>query len=226
MMFMAPGQVFSASEINERREFEGWGLWFHPDLIVNTALGQRIHDFSFFSYSVTEALHLSNDEKHTLSTIIDNIQKECSDTIDNYTQKVITTAIEQLLTYSQRFYARQFTTRKKPGSDLLANFESLVQVYFNSHEIIEMGLPSVSYFAGKLNLSPGYFSDLIKNETGQTVKEYLQIRIIEFAKIKILNSNQTINEIAYSLGFEYPQYFNRLFKSKTGMTPVEYRKRI
>ena len=136
---------------------------------------------------------------------------------------VIVTAIEQLLNYSQRFYGRQFITRKKLNSDLLSNFENLVATYFNSNDLSENGLPSVDYFANKLHLSAGYLTDLLKKETGKTTKEYLQIQIIEKAKSRLLNSSDTINEIAYSLGFEYPQYFIRLFKDKTGKTPLEYR---
>ncbi|MFN7118729.1 MAG: helix-turn-helix domain-containing protein [Saprospiraceae bacterium] len=223
MMFMAPGQVFSVGEFNEQIQYEGWGLWFHPDLIVNTALGKKIKDFSFFAYAVSEALHLSEDEKNTLTVIVDHIQKEYNGNIDQYSHNVIITSIEQLLNYSQRFYGRQFITRKKQNSDLLSAFEDLVSAYFKSAEVENKGLPSVEYFAGQLNLSASYLSDLLKKETGKTTKEYLQIQIIETAKNRLLNSRDTVNEIAYSLGFEYPQYFIRLFKSKTGMTPLEYR---
>lgn len=223
MMFMAPGQVFSVSEFNEQIKYEGWGIYFHPDLILNTSLGKRIKDFTFFSYAVSEALHLSDDEKNTLSVIAENIQKEYSGNIDKYSQDVIITAIEQLLNYSKCYYGRQFITRQKLNSDLLSNFENLVIEYFNSNEIVNKGLPSVDYFAGKLNLSASYLTDLLKKETGKTTKEYLQIKVIDTAKNKLLNSKETVNEIAYSLGFEYPQYFNRLFKSKTGMTPLEFR---
>lgn len=223
MMFMAPGQVFFVSEINKQVKFEGWGVWFHPDLIVNTSLGKKIKGFTFFSYSVSEALHLSEDEKNILSTIVDNIHNEYNGNIDDYSHNVIITSIEQLLNYSQRFYGRQFITRKKHNSDLLSMFESLVAEYFNSADVTNKGLPSVEYFAENLNLSASYLSDLLKKETGKTTKEYLQIQVIEMAKHRLLNSNDTVNEIAYSLGFEYPQYFNRFFKSKTGMTPLQFR---
>jgi AraC family transcriptional regulator, transcriptional activator of pobA len=223
MMFVAPEQVFSISEFNEQIKYEGWGIYFHPDLFLNSSLSKKIKEFSFFSYAVSEALHVSEDERNTLSQITENIQKEYSGNVDQYSQKVIITAIEQLLNYSQRFYGRQFITRQKLNSDLLSNFENLVSEYFNPAIIGEKGLPGVSYFARKLNLSASYLSDLLKKETGKTTKEYLQIQIIETAKNKLLNSKETVNEIAYSLGFEYPQYFNRLFKLKTGMTPIEYR---
>lgn len=223
MMFMAPGQVFSVGDFETEIKYEGWGLWFHPDLIINTSLGRKIKDFSFFSYAVHEALHLSEDEKNTLGIIVKNIQDEYNNNIDQYSHNVIITALEQLLNYSQRFYGRQFLTRKKQNSDLLSRFETLVTEYFNTTNLADKGLPSVDYFAGKLNLSANYLSDLLKKETGKTTKEYVQIQVIETAKNRLLNSDDTVNEIAYSLGFEYPQYFNRLFKLKTGMTPFEYR---
>jgi AraC family transcriptional regulator, transcriptional activator of pobA len=224
MMFMAPNQVFSVSELNEQIKHKGWGIYFHPDLIRNSSLLKKIKDFHFFSYAINEALHLSEEEKQTLTNIAKNIEKECSTNMDMYSQDLMITDIEQLLNYAQRFYSRQFITRKKVNSDLLSNFEKLVEAYFNSQQIQDNGLPNVDYFAGKLNLSAGYLTDLLKKETGKTTKEYLQLQIIENAKYKLLNSNDTVNEIAYSLGFEYPQYFNRLFKDKVGMTPVEFRK--
>jgi AraC family transcriptional regulator, transcriptional activator of pobA len=224
MMFIAPGQVFSVSEFNDQIKYEGWGIYFHPDLIMNSYLGKKIKNFSFFSYAVSEALHLSDDEKNTVTAITESIENEYRQNIDNYSQSVIMTAIEQLLNYSQRFYGRQFITRKKLNSDLLSNFEGLVSAYFNSAEITEKGLPSVDYFASRLNLSANYLTDLLKKETGKTTKEFLQIEIIEKAKYILLNSSATVNEIAYQFGFEYPQYFNRLFKLKTGITPIEFRK--
>lgn len=223
MMFMAPGQVFSIGEFNTETTYEGWGLWFHPDLIINTSLGRKIKEFTFFSYSVNEALHLSEDEKNTLTIILENIQKEYNNNIDQYSHNVIITSIEQLLNYSLRFYGRQFLTRKNQNSDILSRFENLVTEYFNTINLADKGLPSVEYFANQLSLSANYLSDLLKRETGKTTKEYLHIQIIEAAKNRLLNSGDTVNQIAYSLGFEYPQYFNRLFKLKTGMTPLEYR---
>lgn len=223
MIYMGPGQVFSVQEFDDQIQYEGWGLYFHPDLIVNSSLGKKIKDYTFFSYTTNEALHLSEDEKNTLSNLVYNIQKEYSGNIDRYTQDLIINAIELLLNYSQRFYSRQFITRKKPNADLMTQFERLLNNYFQSTQLAEKGQPSVDYFANQLNLSAGYLSDLLKKETGKTTKEHIQIQVIEQAKYQLLNSNQTVSEIAYSLGFEYPQYFNRLFKSKTGMTPLEYR---
>jgi len=225
MMFVSPNQVFSISDFdeNDKTQYNGWGLYFHPDLLNGTSLNSKIKDFTFFTYAVSEALHVSEDEKQTLTTLVGAIEKEYRTSIDSYSKNVIVTAIEQLLNYAQRFYGRQFITRQKLNSDLVSKFEELVRTYFQSDKIIENGLPSVEYFATRLNLSSGYLSDLLKKETGKTTKEYIQIEVLERAKDKLLNSNDTINEIAYSLGFEYPQYFNRLFKSKIGMTPLEYR---
>lgn len=223
MMFMSPNQVFSVGEFDDSVQYEGWGLYFHPDLILNSSFGKRIKEFTFFSYAVNEALHLSEDEKNTLSQIVENLIKEYSGNIDRYSQDLIINAIEQLLNYSQRFYGRQFITRKKQNSDLLTNFEQLVLGYFKSEATVNLGLPSVEYFSKRLNLSAGYLTDLLKKETGKTTKEFIQLQIVELAKDRLLNSNDTVSEIAYSLGFEYPQYFNRLFKSKTGKTPLEYR---
>jgi AraC family transcriptional regulator, transcriptional activator of pobA len=225
MMFVSPNQVFSVGEFNENDQthYRGWGLYFHPDLITDTALYSKMQDFTFFSYAVSEALHISDDEKQTLSLLVNSIEKEYKANLDRYSKGVIVTSIEQLLNYSQRFYGRQFLTRQKLNTDLVSRFEQLVKNYFQSKELMEKGLPNVEYFANFLNLSAGYLTDLLKKETGKTTKEYLQIEVLEHAKYKLLNSNDTVNEIAYSLGFEYPQYFNRLFKSKLGMTPIEYR---
>ena len=223
MMFMSPEQVFSVGDFNEQIQYQGWGLYFHPDLISNTSLGEKIKEYNFFTYSVSEALHISEDEKQTLTELTCVIEKEYKSNIDQFSQSVIVTAIEQLLNYSQRFYGRQFLTRQKLNTDLISNFEQLVTDYFKSKLLTDKGIPTVDYFANKLNLSAGYLTDLLKKEIGKTTKEYLQIEVIERAKYKLLNSNDTVSEIAYTLGFEYPQYFNRLFKQKTGMTPLDYR---
>lgn len=223
MIFMAPGQVFSLSEPLNESDFQGWVLFFHPDLILPTTLGKKIKDFGFFSYSVNEALHVSEEEKKRLDMLIQSIQTEYQAQLDQQSHAVICTAIEQLLNYSQRFYSRQFFTRQKQHLDLISHFEKLVQDYLDSNELAEKGAPQVEYFAEKLNLSSGYLSDLLKKEIGKTVKEYLNLEIIDRAKYRLLNSNDTVSQIAYSLGFEYPQYFNRLFKSKVGMTPIAYR---
>jgi AraC family transcriptional regulator, transcriptional activator of pobA len=223
MIFMAPDQVFSLGEPNEETDYQGWVLFFHPDLILPSSLGNKIKNFGFFSYSVSEALHVSDEEKKMLDLLIQSIQREYQSKLDQHSHAVICTAIEQLLNYSQRFFSRQFITRQKQHLDLVSHFEKLVQEYLESKTLAEKGLPQVEYFAEQLNLSSGYLSDLLKKETGKTVKEYLNHQIIDKAKNKLLNSNDSVNEIAYSLGFEYPQYFNRLFKTKVGMTPMAFR---
>ncbi|CCH52929.1 transcriptional regulator, AraC family [Fibrisoma limi BUZ 3] len=223
MLFMAPGQVFSVQEFNEDSQYDGWGLYFHPDLLVQADLGRRMKEYTFFSYAVSEALHVSEDEQQTLSVLVDTIRKEYSSNLDVYSQRVIVTAIEQLLNYAQRFYGRQFLTRQKFNTDLISRFEALLAGYFARGQQTEQGLPAVEYLAAELHLSPSYLTDLLKRETGKTTKEYIQTYVIEQAKLRLLNSTETVNEIAYGLGFDYPQYFNRLFKAKTGMTPVEYR---
>lgn len=219
MLFMSPQQAFALNSPEQQNDYTGWGLFFHLDFIINYSLANKIKKFSFFSYNVSEGLHLSEDEKTTVSNIVDNIYKEYSNNIDQYSQDLIVTGIEQLLNYSQRFYGRQFMIRKKQNNDLVSRFETLLSNHFQSNH----NQPTVEYFADKLNLSQGYLADLLKKETGKTTKEHIQIQVIENAKYRLLNSNDTVNEIAYSLGFEYPQYFNRLFKQKTGITPMEYR---
>jgi AraC family transcriptional regulator, transcriptional activator of pobA len=223
MMFIAPEQVFMVGEPDDKTEFKGWGLYFHPDILLKTNLANKIKSYNFFTYATNEALHLSDKERSVVSAIAETIKVEYDGNIDNYSQSVIVTAIEQILNYSERFYGRQFITRQKVNDDLVSKFENLLNQYFQTEVLSEKGLPTVGYFADKLYLSSSYLTDLLKKETGKTIKEYIQIQIIERAKNRLLNSNITVNEIAYELGFEYPQYFNRLFKSKTGMTPIEYR---
>jgi AraC-like DNA-binding protein len=223
MMFLSPGQVFSVREFSENVQYEGWGLYFHPDLLAHSALGRRMKEYTFFSYAVSEALHVSEEEKKKLSALVGIIQGEYSANLDPYSQQVIVTAIEQLLNYAQRFYGRQFLTRQKANTDLISRFEHLLAQYFHTNQQSEKGLPSVDHLAVELGLSPSYLTDLLKRETGKTTKEHIQSYVIGQAKLHLLNSDKTVSEIAYELGFEYPQYFNRLFKSKTGMTPVEYR---
>jgi AraC-like DNA-binding protein len=223
MMFMAPEQVFTLHDFDEGKQYEGWGLFFHPDLIVGTALGKKIKDFSFFAYAVHEALHVSEVEKVILSSILDHIRMEYTARLDQHSHTVMVTAIEQLLNYAQRFYDRQFITRQKQNLDLVARFEQLLHQYFSQGLTLEQGLPRVEYFAEQLHLSADYLSDVLKKETGKSAKEYLHTEIIARAKHQLLNTSHTVNEIAYHLGFEYPQYFNRLFKAKVGMTPVAFR---
>jgi len=223
MVFSSPGQVYTPTKIITEGEIQGWMLLFHPDLIRNTHLGNHIDNFSFFNYDVYEALHLSDDEEKKVNECIINIVEEYEQRIDNHSHSVIVTNIELLLSYSLRFYERQFNTRTSQSKDIVSQFEKSLKAYFQTNVALEPGLPTIQYFADKAYLSQHYFSDLLKKETGRTPKEHINDFVIEKAKSMILGTNQSISEIAYDLGFNYPHYFTRLFKSKTGVTPVEYR---
>lgn len=219
----APGQVVEVSMTEEVLQPRVYGLLFHPDLIRRTSLGQNIEKYNFFSYSSFEALHLSERERKTVMDCFDQIQQELEHPIDNHSKQLISTTIELLLNYCLRFYERQFITREDAHKDVLQKFESLLMEYFNSNLPQNIGLPTVKYFADKVHLSTNYFGDLIKKETGKSAQEYIQFRVIERAKDQIANTSLTMSEIAYSLGFQYPQHFGRLFKKSTGMTPNKYR---
>lgn len=201
----------------------GWGLFFHPDLIRGTSLASKIKDYSFFSYEVSEALHLSDKEKQTLRTCIQTIDQELSENIDRHSQTLIVSTIELLLNYCSRYYDRQFITRKSANSDLLIRFDQVLKAYFDDKQLREKGLPTVGYLADQLALSAHYLSDLLKKETGQNAQDHIHAYLIEEAKTNLLGSRASVSEIAYQLGFEYPQYFSKLFKAKTGMTPAAYR---
>jgi len=223
LICMAPNQVITIdTEIEPRENPMGWGLFFHPDLIRNTSLNSKMKDYSFFSYEMAEALHLSEKEKQLLFECILKIQTELKENIDDYSQTIIVSTIELLLNYCNRFYGRQFITRKATNRDILEKVETLLKEYFTDKSDSN-GLPTVKYLADAVNLSPGYLGDLLKKETGLNAQEHIHQYIIEEAKNILLNSSQSISEIAFQLGFEYPQYFSRLFKQKTGTTPLEYR---
>ena len=226
LMCIAPNQIITIENDanSENADIVGWGLFFHPDLIRGTSLGNKIKEYTFFSYEINEALHLSDKEKQTLWDCVDKLENELSENIDLHSQTLITSNIELLLNYCARYYDRQFITRKKVNTNLLRKFETILNSYFNSNDQQYKKLPSVKYFAELLFLSPNYLSDLLKKETGKTAQEYLHYYLIEEAKNNLLNTNDPINEIAFNLGFEYPQYFSKLFKSKTGMTPLAFRK--
>ena len=219
----APGQVV---KVNFRPGFtpKSQGLLFHPDLIRGTSLGQEMRHYSFFAYSSREALHLSEQEKAIYKDCLDKIRIELERPIDGHSKKLICRNIELLLDYCMRFYERQFITRKTVNKDILTKFEEELDGYFEGNTAAVNGLPTVKYFAEKCFLSPNYFCDLIKKETGRTPQEYIQGKIIDIAKEQLLGTAKTINEISYALGFQYSQHFNRYFKRNTGMTPSEYRK--
>ncbi|HEY9048818.1 MAG TPA: helix-turn-helix transcriptional regulator [Ohtaekwangia sp.] len=224
LICLAPNQILEMEpEVEVDESLSGWGLFVHPDLFLGTSMANRIMSYSFFEYQTNEALHLSEAEKQTLSDCVARIKKELTNNIDRHSQALIVSLIEVLLNYCVRFYDRQFITRKKSNVDVVTKFELLLKDYFNDDSLKNIGLPTVQYFADKLFLSANYFSDLMKKETGKNAKEHIQYYMIELAKKYLLDSDAPVNEIAYELGFEYPQYFSRLFKSKTGMTPAEYR---
>ena len=219
----APKQVVTLdSEIEMKKDMMGWGLYFHPDLLLGTSLGNKIKEYSFFSYDTAEALHLSDKEKQTLFDCIQKIENELIENIDNHSQTLIVSNIELLLNYCSRYYERQFITRKHVNSSVVSRIEKFLSQYFKS-EIKERGLPSVKYLAEHVHLSANYLSDLLKKETGMNAQDLIHYHLIEEAKITLLNSDTSVREVAYSLGFEYPQYFSRLFKQKTGVSPNEFR---
>jgi AraC-like DNA-binding protein len=222
LVFTGPQQVvFVSGEVAE--DETGWMLFFHPDLINSTSLGEKIRQYSFFSYDLHEALHLSDAEKATISQCIDNIKGEYEQRIDDHSQSVIVANIELLLNYCSRYYARQFNTRTTANKDILTRFERALQGYFESDQLLQQGMPSVQYLAEQVHLSADYLSDLLKKETGRTAKDHINDFVVEKAKYLLLNSEDTISGIAYELGFNYPHYFSRLFKARTGWTPGEYR---
>lgn len=223
MFFAAPNQVQQVNKAQKKNEVNGWMIFFHPDLIRNTALGNIIDSYKFFSYDVYEALHLSESEQNTINDCVNLIKQEMNERIDNHSQTVICSSLELLLNLSRRFYERQFNTRSAQNSDVLSQFQQLLKVYYSKNLLAQNGLPSVEYFAEKANLSANYFSDLIKKETDRSAKEHINHFVIEKAKSLLLSETDSVSGIAYTLGFNYPHYFSRLFKSKTGMTPQEYR---
>lgn len=223
LVFIAPGQVMSVQPGVKTFEPKGWAILFHPDLIKGTALGKHIQDYSFFSYDANEALHLSEKERQIVLDCFSNIQYEMERAIDKHSKTLITSNIELFLNYCTRFYDRQFITRDNSNKGILERFEKLLKDYFNSEKPQDIGLPSVSYCAETLNLSPNYFGDLIKKETGISAQEFIQSKVIDEAKERIFNIDKSISQIAYELGFKYPQHFTRLFKQKVGISPMEYR---
>lgn len=225
LLFIGPEQTMHVDLGNDNitSDAGSWALLFHPDLIRKSELGKIIDRYAFFSYNVHEALHVSDDERKLLEEIISRIVKEYSQNIDKHSQELIVSQIKLLLDYCARYYDRQFHTRTNLNQDIVSNFEDLLKDYYNSHNPSENGVPSVKYFGEALNLSPYYLSDLLKKETGRNTQEYIHFYIIEKAKTALLNSKNSVSQIAYNLGFEYPQHFSKLFKNKTGMSPKEYR---
>ena len=223
LVFLAPGQVTEIENNGEVYQPMGHALVFHPDLIRGTALAKAIDAYNFFSYQSNEALHLSDRERQIVMDCFSKIEFELQQNVDKHSKKLIASNIELFLNYCERFYDRQFITRDNANKGILEKFEELLNGYFSSDQPQLIGLPSVAYFANELHLSANYFGDLIKKETGQSAKEYVQGKIIEVAKNKVFESDKTVNEIAFEMGFKYPQHFTRLFKQRVGHTPNEYR---
>lgn len=222
LVFIGPGQVLGIQSI-PNYEPKGKTLLFHPDFIKGTSLAKRMNFYSFFSYSVNEALHLSEREQRIVSDLFNKIDYELDQAIDKHTKTIITNNIETLLNYCLRFYDRQFITRENLNKGVLADFETLLNDYFNSDKPKKTGLPSVSYFAAQLNLSANYFGDLVRKETGKSAQELIHRKMIDLAKEKMFDLTLSVSQIAYELGFQYPQHFSRFFKKETGLSPIEYR---
>lgn len=221
MSFVAPGQLLKMQD--EESDYSGMSLHIHPDFIRPYSLNANIKQYGFFSYSASEALYLSDKEKETILAVYNNIGDELSQRIDNFSQDVIISQIELLLNYSNRFYNRQFLTRKAVNNDVLAKLETLLDDYFNDEKPLLQGLPTVNFAAGQLQLSPRYLSDLLRSLTGQNTQQFIHEKLIEKAKEYIAQGTLSVSEIAYRLGFEHPQSFNKLFRQKTNLSPIAFK---
>lgn len=222
IIFLAPNQVFSIDAADFSECDEEWTIVFHPDFITKTNLGNEIDNYHFFNYEANEALHVSEDEKLALNDLIFKIEKEYYQRIDKHTQEIICVNIETILKYCQRFYSRQFITRKTSNNTYIATFERYLKDYF-SQKSLPTGLPTVKQCGEELHLSAHYLSDLLKAETGKNAKEHIDLFVIKNAKAKLQNQDLTISQVAYDLGFDYPNHFSKFFKSKTGLSPSDYR---
>lgn len=224
LVFLAPGQVVNIGHMDANFKPAGHALLFHPHLLWGTDLAKKMNDYTFFSYLFHEALHVSVKERELVLDLFDKIRTELTQGIDKYSKELVVANIELFLKYCLRFYDRQFITREKENSGVIRRFETSLNAYFQTGRAKELGTPSVSYFAEGQNLSSNYFGDLVKKETGKNANEHIQDKLIEIAKQKIFDPDKSLSEIAYELGFKYPQHFTRLFKKKVGQTPKEYRR--
>ena len=222
----APGQTAETNPTTDKVQVNAHGILFHPDLLRGTSLGKSIKKYTFFSYEVNEALHLSEEERSIVMDCLKIIRMELEHGVDKHSKTLLVNHIELLLNYCMRFYERQFITRGTTNRDVLTRFENLLDEYFESALAEQDGLPTVKYFADKLCLSSNYFGDMFKKDTGKSPQEYIQEKVIELAKERISDTADTVSQIAYSLGFQYPQHFCRLFKKRVGYTPSEYRAQI
>lgn len=223
LVFLAPGQVAGVNSNGETYQPKGYALVFHPDLIHGTVLAKHMQEYSFFGYQSNEALHLSDKERKIVLDCFSKIEFELQQNIDKHSKKLIVSNIQLFLDYCIRFYDRQFIIRDRSNKGILEKFENLLNSYYQSEQPQKYGFPSVAWCATELNLSASYFGDLIRKETGKTAQEFIQLKVIDLAKDKILDQNKTVNQIAIELGFKYPQHFTRLFKQKVGLTPKEYK---
>ncbi len=224
LMCVAPRQVLSMdNEVQPRDDKMGWGLFFHPDLLRGTALGGEMAEYTFFQYEVSEALHLSDKEKNILHDCVQKIENELQENIDTHSQTLIISNIELLLNYAARYYGRQFITRKKANSGVLSKVEAYLRQHFRKGNLQEAGLPTVNELAEHVHLSASYLSDLLKKETGMHAQDHIHYHLIEEAKNVLISTDHSVSEVAYALGFGYPQYFSKLFKKKTGYSPAEFR---
>ncbi len=222
---LAPGQVIGIEDNGQTIQPKGYGLFFDPEFIRGTSLGKNIKNYGFFSYQANEALHLSEKERQTFIECLKLVNNELNHDIDRMTRQLICSYIEILVNYCQRFYERQFVTREPINSEILTKFEALLNDYFKQNNM-SRGLPTVTYCASELCLSPNYFGDLIKKETGQTAIEYIHKHVIDATKDLLADTSKTITDVSYQIGFQYPQHMSRLFKKETGMTPAQYRSQI
>lgn len=225
LVCIAPGQVITIdNDIEMRDDMLGWGVCFHPDIIRGSALGAAMRDYTFFGYDTAEALHLSDKEKSTLHDIVRRLQSELNERIDDFSRRIILAHLELLLNYTMRCYGRQFITRSPSHRDVFHRVECILIEHIKNESKRNNDLPTVRSLAEQVNLSPGYLSDLLKKETGLSAQDHIHRMIIEEAKDQLKQTERSVSEVAFSLGFEYPQYFSRLFKLKTGLSPAEYRK--
>ena len=223
LIFISPGQVYGIDSQGEKQQAAGHAIVFHPDFIHGTSLGKHIDDYTFFSYEVNEALHLSTRERDIIDECFTNIKYELEHAIDIHSKTLIVSYIELFLNYSKHYYERQFITRSHVNKDILVRFEKVLKDYFSSEQPLDLGLPSVCYCADKLFISANYLGDLLKKETGKSAQEHIQLKMIDIAKEKIFDTQKPISEIAYELGFKHPQHFTRMFKKQVGVSPNEFR---
>ena len=223
IVFFGPGQIITNEPEGELHQPYGKALIFHPDLIKGTNLGKQIHEYSFFSYQSSEALHVSDKERELVTVCFANIANEIAQNIDRHSKRLIVANLELLLKYCLRFYDRQFITREQANQGIIEQFEEKLNEYLVGEKLKAYGVPTVAYFANELHLSPNYFGDLIKKETGKSALEYIQMHLIDLAKERIFDTSKSLSEISYELGFKYPQHFTRFFKQKMGISPTAYR---